>query len=255
MLGPAALGQYNIAWTIATLPGDKLVTIITGAADPFFAAIRGDPHGLRAYLLRLTEAIALIVLLPLLGLLLVADLAVPIVLGAQWGEAVAPLRLLVLYHAINAPLLLVGSLNLITGGVRFGMVLTSVIAIVLSSAQLLGARWFGVTGVAAAWPLIYPTLMLLTVRRVLRATDTSWSTYLAAWRPAVVATVGMAVAVIGVRFLARASAWPALLELVTSVSAGALVGITLTLRSDSFIVAEIVKRVRARLPGRPAATT
>ncbi|MCU0646924.1 MAG: oligosaccharide flippase family protein [Gemmatimonadaceae bacterium] len=252
LLGPAALGQYNLAWTIASLPGDKLVTIITGAADPFFAAIRSDQHGLRSYLLRLTEAITLIVLLPLLGLLLVADLAIPLVLGEQWRDAVTPLRFLVLYHGINAPLLLTGSLNVITGGVRFGMIVTSLIAVVLSAGQIVGAKALGVSGVAAAWPLLYPALMLFTVRRVLRATDTPWRSYLSAWRPATVASTGMAVAVLAVRALAHWGTWPRVVELASAVTAGAVVGIAVALRGESFIVQQIVEKVMARLPRRAA---
>jgi O-antigen/teichoic acid export membrane protein len=256
MIGPAALGQYNLAWTMASLPGEKLVSIITGAADPFFAAIRSDAAGLRSYLLRLTEAITLLVLLPLAGLLLVADLAVPIVLGSQWSGAVTPLRLLILYHAVSAPLSLIGSLNVVTGGVRFGMYITTAIAIVLVIAQLAGAHWFGVAGVAGAWPLVFPTLTLITLARVLRATGTAWADYRSAWRPAVLATLGMSAVVVCTRLLAQRLATPPLLELVLAVVAGAVAGSAIALRSDSFVVKQIRIRVRDRLAARrqPAPT-
>jgi O-antigen/teichoic acid export membrane protein len=247
MIGPAALGQYSLAWTMASLPGDKLVNVITGAADPFFASIRSDQAGLRLYLLRLTEAISLVVLLPLMGLLLVADLAVPIVLGAQWGDAVTPLRLLVLYHAVSAPLVLIGSLNVITGGVRFGMILTTLIALSLVAAQVAGARWFGVAGVAGAWPLVYPTLALFTLIRVLGVLGVPMGIYAAAWRPAAKATIAMAAAVVAVRLLANWLGASALVELIMAIGMGAAAGIVTALRSKSLVVDQLRIRVNDRI--------
>ena len=54
------LGQYTLAWNIASLPGEKLTNLLTVVSSSFFASLRHDLPAMRRYLLLLTEGISVL---------------------------------------------------------------------------------------------------------------------------------------------------------------------------------------------------
>ena len=59
MLGSAATGVYTFAWTIASIPVDKISSLVMQVVPPIFSAVQDDLNALRRYFLLLTEGIAL----------------------------------------------------------------------------------------------------------------------------------------------------------------------------------------------------
>ena len=94
VLGEAALGAYNLAWQLASVPIDKISSMISQVTPAFFSAQQNEPAGLRRYLLRITEGLAMVTLPLSLGVALVADDFVRLVLGKKWEAAIVPLALL-----------------------------------------------------------------------------------------------------------------------------------------------------------------
>src|SRR6059036_3011709 len=135
ILGKAALGLYNVGWTLASVPVDKVATLVGQVTPAFFSAVQTDRAAIRRYLLGITEGIALITFPISLGLALVARDFVLAVLGAKWEPAIAPLRLLAA-------------------------------AVVMPISFYVGGQRWGTVGLAIAWVLVDPLLAIPLYHRV-----------------------------------------------------------------------------------------
>src|ERR1043166_5386466 len=71
------------------------------------SSFREQPGPLRHYFLRGTMLLSIVIVPVLIGLFLVADLAIPVVLGARWTPAVGPARALIMYALLNSFLALI----------------------------------------------------------------------------------------------------------------------------------------------------
>jgi len=220
MFGAAALGSYNVAWTIASLPGEKLTTVVNAAVSPFFASLRDRPQDLRHYLLRILSVLGLLLFPPLIGFLLVADLAIPLVLGERWTAAVAPARALVFYASLQSIMVTVITLLSSIGKTRLTMKVALLNLLILPVAFVIGGRLGGITGIALAWAVAYPFVMALPLRAMLRALDIRFRTFLSSFRDPVLTVCVLSAAVLGFRWLAHGVLRPGV-ELTAAVLIGA----------------------------------
>jgi PST family polysaccharide transporter len=198
VLGQTALGVYSLAWTLASVPVDKVSTIASRVTPAFFSAVQTDRGALRRYLLVLTEAMALITIPLAWGLALLADDAVMLLLGAKWQPVTEPLRILAVLAALRSIVSLLSPILNATRRSRFGMYKALVDALLLAVAFWIGSAW-GTRGIALAWLLVYPPLVLPVYWVAFRAIDMSMRAYLAVLWPAVTAAGAMIVAVLTVR--------------------------------------------------------
>jgi polysaccharide transporter, PST family len=227
MLGVDALGSYNVAWTIASLPGDKLITIVNAATSPFFASLQTKPDILRHYFLRVTGLLCLALFPLLFGFLLVADLAIPVVLGQQWQGAIAPARALVFYAALQSISALIATLLIAIGRADVSMRNSLLCLLLLPPGFVLGGRLGGSVGIALVWACSYPLVIAMPLRAALRFLDIRLRTYLTCFRLALSVVAAMTVAVLGFRLLAGRSL-SAEVELVVAILIGAAAtGVTL----------------------------
>src|SRR5437773_12226372 len=102
ILGKAALGFYNVGWTLANVSVDKITGLVGQVTPAFFSAVQRDAAAMRRYLLRITEGIALITFPVSLGLAPVARDFVLVVLGPKWEGTAAPLQVLAAYAAFRS---------------------------------------------------------------------------------------------------------------------------------------------------------
>jgi len=194
VLGAPALGAYNIAWSLANSPVEKITSVVNGVAPALFSRVQHEKAMLRRYLLHLTEGISLITFPLSIGLALVAqDFIVP-VLGQKWQGAVTPLRLLALYVAVRSIAPVVPLVLNVLGETRFAMWNSLAAALILPTAFYLGSRW-GNTGIAAAWLIVYPVIAVPLFHRALDRIELKWANYLLTLFPSLAASAGMAVAV------------------------------------------------------------
>jgi teichuronic acid exporter len=224
LLGVQPLGYYAVARNLAALPGEKLGNVVTAATAPFFASIQSDATALRHYFLRVTSVMCMVLHPLLIGFLLVADLAVPLVLGSHWSPAVPALRILVLYAAVHAVTTLLQQVLVVTGNTRTVMWSALIALVIMVPAFLLGIRLRGIEGAALTWVAAFPLVIALPLRAALRATGVSISRYLQAWLPALEGVAAMAAAVVFARWFAGNLLAPiaVALELVLAIAAGAL---------------------------------
>lgn len=200
VLGKASLGAYTFGWTIATIPVDRVATLVARVVPSVFAPIQHDPPAMRRYWLGITEGLAFIVLPASAGLALTADDFVVVVLGSKWIPAIAPLRLLAAYAAVRSLMTIVSPILVATGHAKRNLVFTCLAAAVLPVLFYVGTRW-GTVGVAAAWIVGFPVVALPPLMYTLKLLQTPPGRYLEAIWPAASATAAMAIVVMAVRLL------------------------------------------------------
>lgn len=195
VLGEVPLGNYTVAWTIASAPVEKIATLVTGVSPAFFSAVQTSKDELRRYFLRLTEILSLVTVPASLGLALTANDLVPVLLGPKWHAAAGPLSLLGVFIAVRSVSTVLPTLLNAIGDARFVMWNTIASDLVMPLAFLIGTHW-GTEGIAAAWVIAYPPIMVPLYWRVFRKTDTRIGDYALTVMPSVTSSLVMAIAVI-----------------------------------------------------------
>ena len=184
--GAQALGVYAIASEIATLPTTELVAPINRAAFPGYARAAGDLEQLRVSFLKVISSIAIFALPAGVGIVVVADLLVPAVLGWHWSAAIALIQVLAIYGAIQALQTNIGYIYLALGKLRQVTVIAGLqLAILLAILIPLLLR-YGVLG--AAWAFLASMMLMVPVNQVLvaRVLQLGWQQFGACLlRPAV----------------------------------------------------------------------
>jgi len=199
VLGKAALGSYTIAWTIASIPVDRLTALLGNVTPSVFAAVQYDAAALRRYVRGLTEGISLLSFPACAGLALVADDFVHLALGDGWQRAVLPLRLLAIAAALRSLTPLCAQVIVATGCSRRNMQFAALAALCLPALFYVATRW-GVAGVAVAWVVGHPMVAgPFLVRYACRIIEMPYASYLKALWPAASATAIMALVVLGFR--------------------------------------------------------
>ena len=215
-----AMGLYQFAWNIASLPGEKITNVLQAVAAPFFGNIGDDPVALRRYLLVMTETLALVIMPVLVGFALVAPAFVPLVFGAQWRDAVVPLQVLVLY-ALAQNLAVLLNLVLSAAG-RAGVVTAtnSALALVLPPLFWFAARGAGIVGLAAVWALVQPLMLGVPLLAMRRHLALSLRAYAGTLLPPAIGCAVMTAVVLGLE--AATATYPVVYRLALAVAVGAL---------------------------------
>jgi O-antigen/teichoic acid export membrane protein len=219
-LGVLALGAYSYAWTLASMPVDKISALVTSVTPSIFSAAQHDIPALRRYFLTVTEGLAVFAFPLTVGMALVASDFVPVVFGDRWLFMVGPLQILAAYTTIRAISPISSQVLFVTGDTRFLMYMSGLGAVVLPTGFYIGSRW-GTIGIAIAWTIVHPLAVYLPLSaRVFKRLELGIGAYLKALWPALsgCALMGAAVA------LARSAApvtTPQALRLSLEVAAGA----------------------------------
>jgi len=220
VLGQAALGAYDFAWTLTNIPVEKLTSLVSNVTPTVFASVQSDDKALERSVLSVTEGIAFVAFPVSIGVALVAGDLIYGVFGAKWANAIIPLRLLGIYTALRSVMPIVPTALTVRGKTRFLMYNGFVSAIIFPLAFFWASR-FGTTGIAGVWVVLYPiscvSLLYMLCRHV-----TTWKAYWGALRNAAICTTLMAICVFAVGRMA-ASIDSALARLAIQVAVGAAV--------------------------------
>lgn len=198
LLGAAPFGEYAFASFLASIPGDKLVNVVTHVAQPVLAKHQDDSTTLRHLLSRIIEGVAFLAWPLLAGMALIAGPAVTLVFGSKWTGAADPLRLLALYNmsvAVYAPFSYV---FIVTGAAKQLRHIAVLGAIVLPGCFWIGASYAGATGLAAAWAVAVPLFGIPYFVYLRRHIGFSFSDFGRALQAPALATVAMTAVVVSV---------------------------------------------------------
>jgi O-antigen/teichoic acid export membrane protein len=194
MLGQAALGAYTLAWTLATIPLEKVTAVVSNVSYAYFSASQNDNAALRRYLRILTEGLSIVTFPATIGLALVANDFVYLFLGTKWQAAILPLEVLGFYASFRCIVTLLPSILNVTGESRFAMRTMQGALILMPCAFYVGSHW-GPAGIAYGWVVAYPVVAACLYWRVFRRIEMPWRGYLEAIRPAVTGCLVMAATV------------------------------------------------------------
>ncbi len=221
LLGKTALGAYSFGWNIASIPADKINSVMSRVMVPVFAEIQREPAALARYLTRLSEALVYTVLPASVGLALVAPDFVRVVLGERWLAAIVPLQLLSIHVTIRCVNGLFSQALLGIGETRQALRVGIWLVVTMPVLFVLGAVWWGPPGVALAWLVGHPLVSLpLLIRYTARRVAMPLAAFGAALLPPVVGTGVMVAAVLGALALLP-SGTTSVLRLTVGVGIGA----------------------------------
>jgi teichuronic acid exporter len=212
---------------LATLPMQKMMSVINQVAFPAVARLQDDPARLKRRLLQAGGLLTTVSVPVLWGLAAVAPEFVAIVLGSKWAAATRTLQLVTLVVPLR---MLSGLFNTAVAGVgRAGTALrnTVITAVVWPGCFVVGAFW-GAEGLAASWLVAIPATFLLNFPRTSASLGVAFGDVVRTLVRPILAGLVMVAAIAGTRLLVGEWALPWRTASLIAVGAAAyLVVITL----------------------------
>lgn len=150
LLGPVALGFYQNAYKIASLPATQITGTISQVTFPAFASIQNDYHRLMRAVKKTLLVTAAFTLPFTLITILFAEPLTLLIYGRQWLPLVPALQVLSIYGATRAIVSSLGALTTAIGKpelITLNLVIMGLILVVLI---LPATNQFGITGTAWA---------------------------------------------------------------------------------------------------------
>ncbi|MDY6854702.1 MAG: MOP flippase family protein [Thermodesulfobacteriota bacterium] len=102
LMGPIALGYYNIAFRLVIEPIQKINPILTSVSFPLFSIIQDDTAKLKRGFLKMIRFLMSVNAPILIGLATVAPLAVPLLIGEKWIPSIPLVQILAFYALIRS---------------------------------------------------------------------------------------------------------------------------------------------------------
>ena len=195
LLGKTALGYYSLAFQFASIPLDKIVSLVSQVAFPAFSEIQEDAERLKSYFMKIIRFIAFVTFPLFCGIFLVADDAVILFLTEKWRPIIIPLKVLCIVstlraiNAVNVPLVVA------KGKPNIAMISNLIFAVILPIAFYLGS-FYGLTGFSYSWLIVFPFLFLITTYLSLKTIGLSMMEYFKELRHIFVGSLFMVVSVI-----------------------------------------------------------
>lgn len=150
ILGKAQLGQYTVGSDIASMATYAFAGPIMQTMFGGFARLEGDLDRTRAAYLK-GQQLLVIVLLPLgFGLAVIADRLVPLILGPNWGGAIAVIYWLAPVVSLQVLYLPMLSLAMAMGRPKVLVLRETVNLIMRAPLTIAGAIYFGLLGAVIA---------------------------------------------------------------------------------------------------------
>src|SRR4029450_10147146 len=187
--GSFALGLYTVALQISQLPVDKISAVVNQLAVPVMAELQADRAAVRAVVLRGLRLVASVTLPLCLPAMLLAAALVLVALTDKWSGAIPVLRLLSLYALVRSLAVLFPPALFASYRAGFLFAYNLVLLLVMPLAFWIGAVHWQAMGVAAAWLIVYPLVMVWMVREALREIGLSWTALARHLWPPVMATL------------------------------------------------------------------
>jgi O-antigen/teichoic acid export membrane protein len=241
----ATLGLYTVAQDLATMPMHRTGGLIASIGLPAFSLVQERLDEVRFYLLKATRITSVLSFPLFTGLALTASEIVAVLLGPKWPGAAPILQIL----ALVMPLRMVTTLlsPVLWGIARADISATNMMlsAVVIFCACLIGSQW-GPVGMAAAWLVAYPVVFIVVLHRSGQPVGLTVRDFWRAMRWPALASLVMAAAVGGTRWLLPISGG-VVINLLILVPVGVLVyaGTLLALDRPSIRETLLLGRVKA----------
>jgi len=161
-LTPSAVGVYSVSLHLATLPMQRVMSIVNQVVFPTVARLQDDRPRLRERLLFGLRVLGYVSVAVMWGISSIAPELVVLALGSRWHDAIYPLRLV----SLLIPLRMVSGVvsTTVIGVGALDLWNTAINLVVLPACFLIGVRW-GVNGLATAWAVALLAVLSTTLPR------------------------------------------------------------------------------------------
>jgi len=197
--GKVTVGIYSMAKEFATLPVNKISSVVNQLTFPVMAELQANQVALRNSLLRGIRFVAWLTFPSCIGLLLVVRDLLPVVLTEKWEPASPVIEVLCVYALISSFGVLLPPVLMAKYRARFLFVYSLTQLGIMPIAFWVGASWGGATGVAVAWVIVYPLVMVSMAREALQEAEISLDELWSQLRAPAAATLAMVAAVLLIR--------------------------------------------------------
>lgn len=147
--GANALGFYNRANTLTTIPSSQLLPPVMNVMQSALTRVKDEPDRLRRAALSLMTKIAMVTMLVTITMYATADWLVSLFLGEGWGEAVEIFRILAISTIVTPITTFTAIIMVAVGEARALMRWKAITLSILAGAIVLGSFW-GVMGIVLA---------------------------------------------------------------------------------------------------------
>lgn len=219
VLGQSALGLYAMAWNLANVPLEKIVSLVTTLIPAYLSRVQKDLPALRHYVRSLTEMIALSTFPATIGFALVASEGIPLVMGQKWIGMIAPLQVLCVYAAVRSLVAILPKFLTACGHPQFVMRVELMGLVIMPISFWIGSHW-GIRGIAFGWVFGYPVIAVAEYWKTMKTIQMGVGDYFKAIRPALDGSIAMILAVLALqRMLPTVSPW---IHLLSEIGGGAV---------------------------------
>jgi len=228
LLGKEMLGFYSVSMQLASLPVQRVSSIVNQVAFPVFSKIQNDREQFRGFVLKAIRVLSLVAFPVLWGISSIADELVLVILGPKWGTAALPLQLLTLMMPLRMIANFLPSATDALGRPDIGLKNVFLASVVMPISFIIGSEW-GVTGVALAWVVVYPAVLFINIQRMMGAMGLKLLDFIRAILPALGLAIMMYLAVWVVGSALEDDNFNQTIKLLIIVTTGALIYGSLTL--------------------------
>ena len=199
LLGKDSLGAYSIAVTLATLPMQKISSIINEIAFSSFSRIQNDKEKISAATIKSVELMGVVSIPLLWGLASVAPELIPVILGPHWELAIIPLQLVACITPLRMISGLISTITLGVGKPKLDLINTLISSALAIPAFIIGAKLWEINGLALAWLIFYPISFLIMVNRTTSAVGMHPTLMGKALLPTIISGLAMALIIYVIR--------------------------------------------------------
>ncbi len=242
--GLTALGYYQFAWNIAQLPGEKLGNVLQAVVGPFFGSIGDDTKLLRHYFQVLSELLVSVLLPVLCGFSLVSSIAIPLLFGEKWSDAIGVMQILVVSAAVSTFAQLSHHVLGATGGARVGRQVNLWALLLLPIGFFFAARTGDLRFVAGIWLVAQPVLVAVPLLFLRKRIGLSLRSYAAQLTAPIVCSGAMILVVLGLKSVTMAM--PSVARLALLSVTGALVYTAVFFGAFRSNALEMIRMLRGR---------
>jgi O-antigen/teichoic acid export membrane protein len=218
LLGKEQIGYYSVGMHLASLPMQRVSSILNDVAFPAFSRLQDDSERVAHHLIQAIRLASLFSFPVFWGIGAVAPEIVGVFLGDKWEPAILPLQLL----AIVMPLRMIGQLMPPSlqgvGKAQLTARNQLVVCVIMVGAFLIGAQ-FGIVGLSVAWLVGFPFTFLANLSAWFPALGIRMSRMWGAMAGPAIAGTGMFATVAGARAY---GAGHGVTRLITLIAIGAI---------------------------------
>ncbi|UCD63477.1 MAG: lipopolysaccharide biosynthesis protein [Candidatus Zixiibacteriota bacterium] len=177
LLGKTLLGYYSVAMHIASLPMQKVGSIMHEVGLPAYSQLQDNKELAANYALKAARAISVVAFPVFFGISSVSPELVSLVLGEKWLPAIPALQLLSLIIPLRTIQISVGPAVSGLGRPDVNVRNLVVACVVMPTAFVIGVKW-GLVGVSLAWLIGFSLWFLYMLSQSLPVIGVSVSRFL-----------------------------------------------------------------------------